>query len=164
MLTYHTDKSDVALSAGEGRSFWFLADLHTFKAVSEDTNGAYCMSEVTFTPGAGAPPHIHHREDEAFYVVAGQFEFGYDGRTFTAGPGTLVYLPKGRVHTHGAVGTVPGRAVVVHTPAGLERFIAEAGTPAADLTGSAPALDMAAFERVVAIAKKYDIEVPPPPA
>jgi quercetin dioxygenase-like cupin family protein len=161
VLKFHTNKSEVALSTGEGRSFWFLADLHTFKAVSEDTNGAYCMSEVTFTPGAPAPPHIHHHEDEAFYIVSGQFEFGLDGKTFSAGPGTLVYLPKGRVHTHGTVGTA-GRALVVHTPAGLERFIAEAGTPATDLTGAAPALDMAAFERVVAIAKKYEIEVPPP--
>ena len=143
------------------KSFWFLADLHTFKAVSEDTNGAYCLSEVTFTPGAPAPPHIHHHEDEAFYVLEGQFEFTYEGRTFTAGPGAYVFLHKGRVHTHGAKGA-KGRALGIHTPGGLERFIAEAGTPATDLTGSAPALDMAAFERVVTIAKKYDIEVPPP--
>ena len=28
------------LGKGEGRSTWFLGDLHTFKAVSEDTSGA----------------------------------------------------------------------------------------------------------------------------
>src|SRR5262249_42867755 len=61
----------------EGSSWWFTTDLHTFKAVSETTNGAYTLTEVTARPGFVPPPHIHHREDEAFYVLEGQFEFSY---------------------------------------------------------------------------------------
>jgi len=40
--------------------------LHVFKAVSEDTNGAFVLTELTANPDFGPPPHIHHREDEAY--------------------------------------------------------------------------------------------------
>jgi len=146
----------------EGTSWWFATDLHTFKAVSATTNGAYTLTEVTARPDFVPPPHIHHREDEAFYVLEGQFEFWYNERTFTAGVGSFVYLAKGRVHKHGATGGA-ARALVLHTPAGLERFIAEAGKPATDRSVRPTPPPMAELERIVAIAQKYGIEVPPPP-
>jgi len=43
-----------------------MTDLHVFKAVSEDTNGAFVLTELTANPDFGPPPHIHHREDEAY--------------------------------------------------------------------------------------------------
>ena len=155
--------STVSLSPGEGKSWWLMTDLHTFKAVSEDTNGAFVLTELTARPDFGPPPHIHHHEDEAFYILDGQFEFWYNDRTFTAGVGSFVYLMKGRVHMHRATGGAPARALVLHTPAGLERFIQEAGKPATDRTVAPTAPQMAELERIVAIAQKYDIEVPPPP-
>ncbi len=157
------NRSDVRLAPGGGTSWWFATDLHTFKAVTETTNGAFTLSEVTARPEFVPPPHIHHREDEAFYVLEGQFEFWYDGQTFTAGAGSFVYLPKGRVHKHGATGGAPARALVLHTPAGLERFIAEAGTPATDRAARPAPPQLPELERIVAIAQKYGIEVPPPP-
>lgn len=146
----------------EGSCWWFATDLHIFKAVSETTNGAFTLTELTARPDFVPPPHIHHREDEAFYILEGQFEFSYDGRTFIAGPGSFVFLAKGRIHKHGATGGAPARALVLHTPAGLERFIAEAGDPAVDVTKLPPPPQMAELDRIVGIAQKYGIEVPPP--
>jgi len=74
-----------------------------------------------------------------------------------------VYLAKGRVHKHGATGGA-ARALVLHTPAGLERFIAEAGKPTTDRSMPPAPPQIAELERIVAIAQKYGIEVPPPPA
>ncbi|MBI3492418.1 MAG: cupin domain-containing protein [Acidobacteria bacterium] len=159
-----TSENMISLRAGEGTSWWLMTDLHTFKAVSEDTNGAFTLTELTAAADFGPPPHIHHREDEAFYVLDGQFEFRYNDRTFTAGPGSFVYLKKGRVHMHRATGGAPARALVLHTPAGLERFIREAGKPATDRTATPGAPPMPELERIVAVAQKYDIEVPPPPS
>ena len=57
-----------------GRSIWLLGMLITFKAVSEETGGEYSVFEQTVPPQAGVPPHIHHQESEAFYVLEGEFE------------------------------------------------------------------------------------------
>ena len=35
------------LSPGEGRALWFFTDLYLAKRVSEDTNGAFTLWEVT---------------------------------------------------------------------------------------------------------------------
>jgi quercetin dioxygenase-like cupin family protein len=159
-----TSRSVVDLAPGEGTSsHWLGTDLHTFKAVTQTTGGAYTLTELTARPEFVPPPHIHHREDEAFYVLEGRFEFSYEGRTFTAGPGSFVYLAKGRVHQHGASGG-PARALVVHTPSGLEHFIAEAGKPATDRSAVPAAPPLEELQQMVAIAQKYGIEVPPPPS
>ncbi len=148
---------------GGGRSLWLTTDLYTFKAVGEDTNGAFALSELTAQPEFGPPPHIHHREDESYYVLEGEFEFLDNGRTFTAGAGTFVYLPKGRLHMHRATGNRPARALVLVTPAGLEKFIEEVGEPAIEGSSPPPPPELPEVERIVAIAQKYGIEVPPPP-
>src|ERR671923_199988 len=75
--------------------------------------------------------HIHHREDETYYIIEGEFEFMEDdGSTFTAGAGSFVYLPKGRLHMHKNAGDTPARALVLVVPAGVDEFIEEAGEPA----------------------------------
>jgi len=132
--------------------------------VGEDNDGAYVLAELTSQPGFGPPPHIHHREDEGFYILEGEFEFMYEGRTFTAGPGSFVYLPKGRLHMHRATGDVPAWALVLNTPAGIEKFIEEAGEPATEASAPPPPPEMPELERIVAIAQRYGVEVPPLPS
>lgn len=151
----------VHLGKGEGRSFWLLADLHTFKVVGDDTNGAFTVAELTAGPELGPPPHIHHNSDESFYILEGTFDFSLAGRAFSAGAGAFVYLPKGVVHAHRAGGGVSAKALVLQSPAGVERFIEEAGKPATD-PSIRPALPgPSEFEKIVTIANKHGIEVPP---
>jgi quercetin dioxygenase-like cupin family protein len=151
----------VNLAAGEGKSFWLLTDLFTFKVLGEDTNGAYSVAEVTAGAEMGPPPHIHRRADESFYILEGTFDFSLAGQAFSAGPGAFVHLPKGVVHTHRAGGGKSARAIVIQSPAGVERFIEEAGKPATDLSARPAPPEMSELERIVAIALKHDIEVPP---
>jgi quercetin dioxygenase-like cupin family protein len=120
----------IQLDKGAGKSFWLLTDLHTFKIGGADTNGALTVAELTAGPELGPPPHIHHNADESFYILEGIFEFSLAGQAFTAGAGAFVHLPKGVVHTLRAGGGAPARAVVIQSPAGVEKFIAEAGKPA----------------------------------
>ena len=47
--------------------------------------------------GSGPPPHSHGW-DEAFFVMGGEIEFGFDDKVMTARPGTLVHLPAGTTH------------------------------------------------------------------
>jgi quercetin dioxygenase-like cupin family protein len=151
----------VHLGRGEGTSFWLLTDLFTFKVVGDDTNGALTVAELTAVPEMGPPPHIHRHSDETFYVLEGTFDFSLAGQPFSAGAGSFVHLPKGVVHTHSAGGGAPARAVVMQSPAGVERFIMEAGQPATDRSIRPAPPSMSELQRVVAIALKHGIEVPP---
>ena len=147
----------------EGRSLWALGELVTCKTRSEQTGGAYSLFEVTTRPGAGPPPHVHHREDESFYVLQGKFEFVVEDSTIRAGTGSLIYVPKGTLHAHENVGESSGRMLATQTPGGLyEDFLEEAGK---QTDGDAARLDV--FEdrpgeaNIVAIAARYGIEIPP---
>src|SRR4028118_754578 len=121
---------------GEGRAVWVLGgQLLTYKVTAEQTGGAYSLFEGTVPPGGGAPPHIHHREDEGFYVVEGEFEFSRVGETMRAGPGSLVYVPRGSLHAFSNVGEGRGTLLLSQTPGGLhERFFEEVGEEATDPT------------------------------
>lgn len=45
-----------------------------FKATAESTAGAFSAIEIE-QHCAGEPPlHVHHREDEAFYILDGEME------------------------------------------------------------------------------------------
>ncbi len=149
---------------GEGRSLWVLGELVIYKTTSEQTGGAYSLFEVETPPGSGPPPHVQHREDESFYVLEGEYEFLVEDRTIKAGAGSLLYVPKGTLHAHKNVGTTSGRLLVSQTPGGLyEYFFEEIAEPAMD--GSEPSVTEGPqdMKRIIAIAVKYGIEIPPPP-
>ena len=148
---------------GEGRSLWVLGELVTYKTTSEQTGGAYSLFEVITHPGAGPPPHVHHREDEAFYVLEGQFEFSSDGETLRVGAGSLLYVPKGILHAHKNIGEGVGRMLISQTPGGLyEYFFEEVGKPPDDDGGSLLKEEQAGLERMMEVAAKYGIEIPSP--
>jgi mannose-6-phosphate isomerase-like protein (cupin superfamily) len=105
------------LRPGYGRSLRVLGEVVTYKITSERTGGAYSLFEVVSEPDGGPPPHVQHREDETFYVLEGEYKFlDDDGRTMRVGKGSLVYVPKGNLHTYKNVGTTPGKMLVSQTP------------------------------------------------
>jgi quercetin dioxygenase-like cupin family protein len=85
------------IPAGEGESVWVVGERVTFKATSQDTGGAFSLTEEMWPPQVGPPPHIHHTQDETFYVLEGEMEFVTEGRTTTrATAGSFVLdLPRG---------------------------------------------------------------------
>src|SRR5689334_10902989 len=87
-----------------GRSVWLMGMLMTFKAVSEETDGAYSLYVATIPPHVGAPPHIHHRESEAFLLLEGELEFITGERTVRAVAGDFLRVEKGVVHGFTNVG------------------------------------------------------------
>lgn len=134
---------------GEGATVNVVGDTYRFLAFGGDTDRRYFLLEAEVPPGAGPPPHRHAREEEGFYVLDGAFEFEADGEVVRAGPGTFLNLPTGSLHRFRNVGDRPGRLLILCAPAGIEAFFA-----AAD--GQGP-------ERLVELAARHGIEVPPPP-
>jgi mannose-6-phosphate isomerase-like protein (cupin superfamily) len=150
---------------GEGtRSLWVLGELLTHKVPSHRTGGAYSLFKATAHPGAGPPPHVHHREDEAFYVLEGEYEFLVDGHIFKAEAGSLIYVAKGALHAHKNVGEGIGRMLLTQTPGGLyELFFEKAGRPASADDGDPPAVeDPPDIGRwIVEVAAEHGTEIPP---
>src|SRR5215211_8185811 len=98
--------------AGEGQAAWVVGDLYTVKASGEDTGGAFALIEVEVPPQSGPPPHIHRREDEAFYVLEGEFEVHVDDRRLAAGPGTWVTLARGSLHHFRNIGSGAAKMLI----------------------------------------------------
>ena len=67
-------------------------------------------------PGDQAPPHIHHKGDEAFCVVDGQLEVLCGTTRHRLGAGDYLVVPAGTVHTFATVDGVGARVIVVMTP------------------------------------------------
>jgi len=82
------------VSQSEGKVYNVFQDKITIKISGEMTNGAYSISEDITPPGGGAPPHVHSREDEMFYVLEGDYEFRCGDRRFTGSRDALVHLPR----------------------------------------------------------------------
>jgi quercetin dioxygenase-like cupin family protein len=150
------------LAAGQGEAIWFLDTLTTVKASGRDTNDALSVVEVLCPAGFGPPPHLHHRDDEAFYVLDGQMTVTCGEQTWTAAPGSFVLLPRGIPHAFTVAATGPCRVLTINTPAGFERFVAEAGRPASQLTLPSP--QPPDVPTLLALAPKYGHEYVPGPA
>src|SRR3712207_4093574 len=130
------EQGSTCIRPGDGRSLRILGEVVTYKITGEQTGGAYSLFEVVSEPGGGPPPHVQHREDEVFYVLEGEYEFLDDGRTMRVGKCSLVYVPKGTLHSYKNIDDKPGRMLVSQTPGGLhERFFEEIGELATEETG-----------------------------
>jgi quercetin dioxygenase-like cupin family protein len=150
------------LAPGEGRTVWVVGDRYPVKASGEETGGAFALIEALVPPGGGPPPHIHRREDEAFYVLEGDLRFHVDGRDIDAGVGSWITLAKGSLHFFKNVGGRPARMLILVTPAGLERFFLEIGR-AATGEGGEPIVPTAEdVGRLMAAAPSYGLEIRPP--
>jgi quercetin dioxygenase-like cupin family protein len=147
------------LRAGEGRSTWVVGDLDTIKASGADTGGAFALIEALVPPQGGPPPHIHRREDEAFYLLEGELDIQVDGRRVSAGPGTWISLARGSLHSFKNISTKPARMLIVLTPAGLENFFLEVGREA-EAGADVPVVPTAEdIEKLFARATDYGVEI-----
>lgn len=87
-----------ATTLDDAPAYWFLNTLHILLAKSESTGGAYSLIHLTATPGFATPYHLHHAEDEAFYVLDGEFTFFSEQKKIVLGPGGYIFLPRGVPH------------------------------------------------------------------
>ena len=157
-------KDTLGVYPDGGRSIWLLGMLITFKAVSQETGGKYSLYELTVPPQLGAPPHVHHRETEAYYVLEGEIEFLKGERTVRAGVGDFVHVPKGVVHAFSNAGREPARFLGIVTPGGLhEKLLSSLGEPARTETLPAPPEGPPDAQSFAAIMREHDSEVLPPP-
>ena len=141
-----------ALAREEGEKLWFLGAPTRVIATAEQTGGAFGLIEQLIPAGSESPWHVHHAEDESFYVVEGRMTFLCGEQKVHAQPGTFVYGPRGIPHGFRVEGDQPARVLLQCTPGGFEHFIIEMSESAAP---SGPP-DM---ERLMSLAGKYGNEI-----
>jgi len=140
------------------RSVWYSGHLMTFLATAEDTQGKFALIEAVARKGNVPPPHIHHREEETFYVLEGEMTFSVGGQTIKATPGTMVCLPRDVAHSF-VIDSEQGRVLILLTPAGLEGWFKEFSEPAPAMTLPPPVeTPYSEIQRMLEVAPQYGIE------
>ena len=144
--------------AGEGPATWLVGDTYTAKATTESTGGAFALVEASVPPGGGPPPHLHTREDEAFYLLDGELRVTAAGESTLLRAGDFVYLPRGIVHSFTNPSVTPARTLILITPGGFEKYFQEVGIPAR-AGATAPPFDPADFARLAEATQRYGGQV-----
>ena len=103
------DRFDDAISYPHGR--------FDLKVSAKDTDGALCIYELHHTKIAGPGFHLHHEQDEWFFVIEGDFVFQVGEKTYKVGPGASLFAP--RKVPHAFVNTTnTGKLIILLQPAG----------------------------------------------
>src|SRR6516165_11674494 len=151
----------VAFSRGRQsleHSVWYNGSLMTFLATSEDTHGQFALIEAVARKGNVPPPHIHHREDETFYIVEGEMTVTVGGQQIKGRPGSVLFAPRGIVHSL-EINSEQMRMLVLLTPAGLEGYFKECSVPAPAMTMPPPAeVPYGDLQKLLDVAAKYGLE------
>ena len=110
-------------AADTGPMFLGPGDTYTFLATTKETDGAYFVMEGLVPPDGGPPPHIHHNQDETFYIVEGQIEILLGDQVYKAKDGDFVHVSKGIPHRFINRSHTPTKMVLTFVPAGdIEEF------------------------------------------
>ena len=159
-MTPHTTDAPTldpqAVPADGGEARWWFGSLTIIKATAADTGGQMTILEITEPPGAEAPLHVHHAEDEAFWILEGSAVFEVGDVTFDAHAGDYLFGPRDVPHRY-TTGPQGCRMLFILTPGGFEGLVRDMGEPAAARTLPPPSEpDM---ERVAAVAQAYGCEL-----
>lgn len=137
-----TGSEPTVLRADDGDAIWAVGALMVLKRDAAATDGAYALVDHTAPAGYETPYHVHHGEDELFYVLSGALDcyYGADGEhRVRAEPHDTVVLPRDIPHGFRVAGEEPCRMVVQVTPGGLEELFRTVGEPAPRLETPPPA-------------------------
>ena len=105
------------------KSFPVLGDSVDILVTAEMSNGQSTMLLETSPPGGGPPPHRHENEDEAFFIVEGEYELLVDGEWVKGYPGDAFYRNRGTVHSFRNSGQTAGKILVIVQPGGFENYL-----------------------------------------
>ena len=103
-------------------AYWSGGALWAVLADGKSTDGSYTLFEELCPAGLTPPPHVHTYADEAFYILDGEAEFVAGDVRQLASRGSLVFIPRGTVHSF-EVRSPSARFLNLHTQPGIERLI-----------------------------------------
>ncbi len=108
---------------GEGKTIMLGPDPWVFRITGAEIDGRFDFMEATITYLQGPPLHLHHEQDDTFFVVEGTLKVQVGEELFDLHPGDLVCAPKGVSHTFANVTKEPVRVINIMTPGGFDRLL-----------------------------------------
>jgi len=143
---------------------WFLDNLVSIRLAGADGSDGVSILEFRGPMGDSPPLHIHHREDEIFHILEGDFRLCGAGKIRTAGAGDIVLAPKGIPHTYRIDSVAGGRYLTITACGDFERFVRALSRPAQRLELPPSSLPTsAAIVALTATARAHGIEIVGPP-
>jgi len=136
----------------EAQAPWFLGVVTAVRATGDQTKGEYSLFEQLLPPGIGMPLHVHHNEDETFFVLEGKVTIWIGGQRIDARPGTWVFGPRDVPHAFRGEGETAARLLLTLNPSGFEHFIYALG----EKTQPTAPPDM---EHVLSVAKQHGVDI-----
>ena len=116
----------------KAKRYYFDVGLGSVCLSGIDTGGAYCLLEVSLAPGIGVPRHMHTREDEVYFILAGELEVTVGEKIFVLRPGDTLLAPRDLPHKLRNSGNTTNHYLLVFSPSGFEEFIMATALPAPD--------------------------------
>lgn len=150
----------VVVRANLENSVWYGSSLITFLASAEMTGGRYALQRMHLTKGF-APPAAHRHGPEDFYILSGEIRFWAGKDEFVARAGDFVRTIPGGWHTLQAE-TDDAEALIIFSPAGMERFFQSLARPAESLELPGGRVGPPDAELMRQIAPRFNLEFGPP--
>jgi quercetin dioxygenase-like cupin family protein len=134
---------------------WFLHNRVRIHISAAQTDGSFALLESTGPAGDQTPLHVHHADDEGFYVLEGEITLWVGDEQHVLRAGESVLAPRGVPHTVG-VGDRDARWLVTSTPAGFEAFVRAVGS-------TEPQAALPSPDELARVAAEHGIEILGPP-
>lgn len=136
---------------------WFLSLPTWIRAGGGETGGTLSVVEQVIPPGFESPWHVHHDEDESFFVLEGRVTVIVADRSVTLNAGGFAFGPRGIPHGFRTDGTEPTRLVLLTNGGTFAEFIRTSSLPA---DGSAPPEpDEADLPKLIAAAEAHGLSI-----
>lgn len=148
---------------GQGPATWALGSLFEQLVSGDRTGGMLGGSLVTQPPGLATPTHIHTREAEAWFVLAGSLTYRAGSELVDLVEGDFIYLPRNVPHAFRITGRTPARYLALTVPGRLMGLYDEVGRPATGHhlpDGGIPGDDIARWNE---LAPQYGLRIVGPP-
>ena len=108
------------------REIQFTRTVIDIKVSTLDTLGGLTVTEITSFHKGGPARHLHHEQDEWFYIVEGEYVIEVGEERYELGPGDSVLGLRKVAHVWAYVGEGTGRLIAALQPAGeIEAFFDE---------------------------------------
>src|SRR3954467_6196265 len=107
MLAHMSTTPQSLHPTAQGQPRWFFGSLMTINASAADTGGGFTRPDGPGPADGGVPLHVHHEEDEGFYVLEGSVSITVGDDVVELKAGEHAFAPGGIPHRFD-VG--PGRA------------------------------------------------------
>ena len=161
-MSTETSIKPYRLASGEGLAdVWWKTGRITVKAGPDETGNAFSQFEVDDPRGSGPPVHVHHNEDETFYILEGEVTIQVGDERIDLAAGDFLFGPREVPHAY-VVRSERARMLCTTSPAGVEQFFVNHGVP---VTGAEPPTDpvMPPMDEMMRLFAAYGCEILGPP-